>query len=54
MFLDGTEVELVGANLSGDEKADRYGDLMLQAHRENGKLKLARKESADWYYDRVQ
>ena len=54
MFLDGTQVELAGANLSEEEKADRYGDVMLQAHRENGKLKLAHNESADWYYERVQ
>jgi len=40
--------------LPGDEKVDKYGDLMLQAHRENGKLKLVRNNSADWYYDRIQ
>ena len=54
MFLDGTEGELAGANLSEGESTERYGNVHLQAHRENGKLKLARNESADWYYERVQ
>ena len=54
LFLDGTQIELRNANLSEDEKADRYGDLMLQVHREKGRLKLARNEAADWYYDRTQ
>lgn len=54
LFLDGTEVELARANLSEDETSDRYGYLTLQVHRENGTLKLARNEAADWYYDRVK
>jgi hypothetical protein len=54
LFLDGTEIELRGANLSEDEESDRHGDLMLQVHREKDRLKLARNEAADWYYDRVQ
>lgn len=54
LFLDGTQIELRRANLSEDVESDRYGDLMLQVHRENGRLKLARNESADWYYDRIQ
>ncbi len=53
-FLDGTEIELRRANLSEDGESDRYGDLMLQVHREKGQLKLARNEAADWYYNRVQ
>jgi hypothetical protein len=53
-FLDGSEIELRRANLSEDGESDRYGDLMLQVHREKGQLKLARNEAADWYYDRVQ
>jgi hypothetical protein len=54
LFLDGTELELRRVNLSEDGESDRYGDLILQVHRENGQLKLARNESADWYYDRVK
>lgn len=53
-FLDGTEIELRRANLSEDGQSDRYGDLMLQVQREKGRLKLARNEAADWYYDRTQ
>jgi hypothetical protein len=53
LFLDGTELELTRANISEDEKSDRYGDLFLQVHRKDGKVKLARNESADWYYERV-
>lgn len=53
-FLDGTEVTLLGANLSENDAADspsKYGILYLQVHREKGKLKLSRSEAADWYYD---
>jgi hypothetical protein len=56
-FLDGTEVNLVGANLSEGDSSDspsKRGILYLEVHRENGKLRLARNESADWYYDRVK
>ena len=53
-FLDGSEIELRGANLSEDEESDRYGDLMLQVYREKGQLRLARNEAADWFYDRAQ
>jgi hypothetical protein len=46
-----------GANLSEGDSSDspsKRGILYLEVHRENGKLRLARNESADWYYDRVQ
>lgn len=54
LFFEGTEVQLRQANVSEDESSDRYGGLMLQVHREHGKVKLARNEAADWYYQRVQ
>jgi hypothetical protein len=56
-IFGGTEVKLVGANLSEGDASDsssKRGVLYLEVHRENGKLKLARNESADWYYNRVQ
>jgi hypothetical protein len=56
-FLDGTELELTGANLSEDDPPDsqvKRGFLNLQVHRESGTLKLARNEAADSYYNRVE
>jgi hypothetical protein len=49
-FLGGTEVELTGATISEGDPSD---SLYLQVQRENGKLKLARNEAADWYYERI-
>src|SRR5258708_397066 len=56
MFLDGTQIVLNGADLSENDPPDappRHGILFLQVHRENGKLRLARNEADDLYYDRV-
>jgi hypothetical protein len=56
-LLGGTEIELAGFNLSEDHPTDSEvarGFLNLQVHRENGTLKLARNEAADWYYKRVE
>jgi hypothetical protein len=56
MFLDGTQITLTGANLSENDPPDsapRHGILFLQVHREKGKLRLARNEADDLYYDRV-
>lgn len=55
-FLGGTVVELRGANLSEAEPPGapfRYGTINLPVHRETGKLKLALKEAADFYYERT-
>jgi hypothetical protein len=54
LFLDGTQIELASALLSEDETIERRGFLILQVHREKGKLRLARNEAADWYYDRAR
>jgi hypothetical protein len=56
LFLSGTEIELDGFNVSDNEPSHlstNDGILFLQVHRENGKIKLARNEAFDWYYDRV-
>jgi len=56
-FLGGTEIELTGFSLSEDAASDSqlsHGFLNLQVHREKGKLRLARNEVAESYYDRVQ
>jgi hypothetical protein len=55
-FLDGTFVELRGANLSeGDPPGVpfRYGFVNMNVHKELSKLKLAINEAADIYYERV-
>lgn len=58
-FLRGTDIELTGAIVSFSEDdpstyGSKRGVLNLQVHRENGKLRLARNEAADWYYERVE
>jgi hypothetical protein len=56
-FLGGTEIELSGAILTENDPFDsqlRHGFLNLQVHREKGKLRLARNEVADSYFDRIQ
>ena len=56
-FLGGTVVELWGANLSEAEPPGapfRYGTINLPVHKDAGKLKLAWKEAADLYYERVE
>lgn len=61
-FLGPTEILLIGEYVSEDEEDEppdsrpisNYGDVTLIAHREHGRLKLARNEAADWYYDRVR
>lgn len=58
-FLSGTDIELTGAIVSFSEDnpstyGSKHGVLNLQVHRENGKLRLARNEAADWYYERAQ
>jgi hypothetical protein len=56
-FLGGTVVELWGANLSEAEPPGapfRYGTVNLPVHKDAGKLKLAWKEAADLYYERVE
>jgi hypothetical protein len=56
-FLGGTVVELWGANLSEADPPGapfRYGTINLRVHKEAGKLKLAWKEAADLYYERVE
>ncbi len=54
VLLEGTDIELLGANCSEDNPA-LAGSCQrnLNVHRERGKLKLALNEAADWYYDRV-
>jgi len=54
-FLGGTDVELMGIDLSEDNSSDtrvKNVTLYLQACRQNGALKLARNAAADWYYER--
>ena len=68
-FLGPTEVRLDGycaiGNNWGEDPASSVKsgpvscsalatELNLIVHRENGRISLARNESADWYYDRVQ
>lgn len=55
-FLGATIIELRGANLSEVDPPGapfRYGTINLPVHKEAGKLKLALKEAADFYYERV-
>ena len=56
-FLGPSEVFLIG-NYSSERNAPdsrpTYGQRILIVHREQGKLKLALNEAADWYYDRVR
>jgi hypothetical protein len=55
LFLDGSEVVLVNAALSGNDgsRATSFGDLNLYTHDRSGKLALARNETADWYYEPI-
>ena len=55
LFLDGSEVVLVNAALSGDDatRPTSFGDLNLYTHVRSGKLALARNETADWYYEPI-
>lgn len=55
LFLDGSEVVLVNAALSGNDatRATSFGDLNLYTHDRSGKLALARNEAADWYYEPI-
>jgi hypothetical protein len=55
LFLDGSQVVLENAALSGDDatRPTSFGDLNLYTHQRSGKLALARNEAADWYYDRI-
>ncbi len=52
-FFEGTVVQLERAYISEDssDSAVKYGYLRLIVHRENGKVRLARNEAADWYYE---
>jgi hypothetical protein len=55
LFLGATEIELAGAVCTEDEPSIPPAhdcDLTLIVHREAGRLRLARNEAADWYYDR--
>jgi len=53
ILLEGTDIELLGANCSEDSAVTGGCSRNLNVHRESGKLKLALNEAADWYYDRV-
>jgi hypothetical protein len=54
VLLEGTDVELTGANCSEDDPVVTGTCIRnLNVHRERGRLKLALNEAADWYYDRV-
>ena len=56
-FWGATEVHLVGNYASEDRPSNSaavYGQRTLIVHKEQGKLKLALNEAADWFYDRVQ
>lgn len=54
-FLEGTEIGLKGANC-GEERPQIVPECYryLNVHREDGRLKLALNEAADWYYVRVE
>ena len=55
-FLDGTKVELLNFDHSEDQAPGaswQYGPLELFVHREEGKIKLARSEPLEWYYERT-
>ena len=56
-FLDGTDLVLIDADLSEDDPAnspERAGTRALGVCFRSGRLALAKNESADWYYERVQ
>jgi len=55
-FLDGSEIELKNALLYQDDPVafSKRGFLDLQVYRQGGRLRLARNEAADWYYDPVK
>lgn len=63
-FLGGTNVVLLEADISENPLTSsgntetmqkiKKGDCILNAHKRNGKLALARNESFDWYYEKVR